>query len=127
MTGAELYAAALEATSRAYPPYSGLHVGAVLEAEDGSLHEGGNVEFGSYSLTICAERVALVKAVSEGHRRVLRVGVARSDGLPISPCGACRQALADFGLDMIVVYMGPDGLVERPLRDILPDAFQFDR
>lgn len=125
MTNAELYEAALAATSRAYPPFSDLHVGAVLEADDGSLHEGGNVEFGSYGLTICAERVALVKAVSEGHRHFRLVAVARSDGLPISPCGACRQALADFGLDMMVVYRGPDGLVERPLSELLPGAFQF--
>lgn len=127
MTPAALYEAALAATERAYPPFSDLHVGAVLEAVDGTLYEGGNVEFGSYGLTICAERVALVKGVSEGHRLFRRAGVARSDGLPISPCGACRQALADFGLDMTVVYMAPDGLVERPLRDLLPDAFQFDR
>jgi len=127
VTAADLYAAALAAAARAHPPFSGLHVGAVIEAEDGSPHAGGNVEFGSYGLTICAERVALVKGVSEGHRRFRRVGVARSDGLPISPCGACRQALADFGLDMTVVYMAPGGLVERSLRDLLPDAFQLDR
>jgi cytidine deaminase len=126
MTPQDLYDRALAATGRAHPPYSGLHVGAVLVAEDGSLHEGGNVEFGSYGLTVCAERVALVKAVSEGHRRIVRAGVARSDGLPISPCGACRQSLADFGLDMTVVYRGPDGIVERPLRELLVDAFQFD-
>lgn len=126
MTAAELYEAAVEATARAHPPYSELRVGAVLEAADGSLHAGGNVEFGSFGLTICAERVALVKAVSEGHREFRRIGVARSDRLPISPCGACRQALADFGLDLVVVYQGPDGLIERPLRELLTDAFLFD-
>jgi cytidine deaminase len=126
MTAADLYEAAVEATARAHPPYSDLHVGAVLEAADGSLHAGGNVEFGSFGLTICAERVALVKAVSDGHREFRRIGVARSDRLPISPCGACRQALADFGLDLVVVYQGPDGLIERPLRELLTDAFLFD-
>lgn len=126
MTAADLYEAAVAATVRAYPPYSDLHVGAVLEAADGTLHEGGNVEFGSYGLTICAERVALVKAVSDGHRSFRRIGVARSDRAPISPCGACRQALADFGLDLVVVYPGAGGLVERPLRELLADAFPFD-
>lgn len=126
MTAADLYAAALAATVRAYPPYSNLYVGAVLEAQDGTLIEGANVEFGSYGLTICAERTALAKAVSDGHRSFRRVAVARQDGLPISPCGMCRQSLADFGLDMMVVYRSPDGIVERPLRELLPDAFVFD-
>ena len=126
MTAEAFYAVALAAAARAYPPHSNLHVGAVLEAQDGTLIEGANVEFGSYGLTICAERTALVKAVSDGHRSFRRIGVARSDGLPISPCGMCRQSLADFGLDMLVVYRSPDGIVERPLRELLPDAFIFD-
>ena len=126
MTADAFYAVALAAAARAYPPYSNLNVGAVLEAQDGTLIEGGNVEFGSYGLTICAERTALVKAVSDGHRSFHRIGVARSDGLPISPCGMCRQSLADFGLDMLVVYRGPDGIVERPVRELLPDAFILD-
>lgn len=125
MTADALYEAALVATARAHPPYSDLHVGAVLEAADGTVYEGGNVEFASYGLTICAERVALVKAVSDGHRAFRRLGVARSDRRPISPCGACRQALADFGLDLAVVYLGPDGVTERPLRELLPDAFHL--
>ena len=125
MTAEAFYAVALAAAAHAYPPHSNLHVGAVLEAQDGTLIEGGNVEFGSYGLTICAERTALVKAVSDGHRSFRRIGVARSDGLPISPCGMCRQSLADFGLDMLVVYRSPDGIIERPLRELLPDAFIF--
>ena len=125
MTAKELYEAALAATARAHPPFSGLHVGAVLEAEDGTLIAGANVEFGSYGLTICAERTALVKAVTDGHTRFRGIGVARSDGLPISPCGMCRQSLADFGLDMVVVYRSVDGIEERPLRELLPGAFVF--
>jgi cytidine deaminase len=125
MTAAELYEAAVAATARAHPPYSGLRVGAVLETADGTRYEGGNVEFGSYSLTICAERVALAKAVTDGHREFRRIGVARSDRLPISPCGACRQSLADFGLEIAVVMLAPEGVVERRLADLLPDAFLF--
>lgn len=123
MTPAGFYEAAVVATAAAHPPYSGLHVGAVIEAADGTVYEGGNVEFASYGLAICAERVALVKAVSDGHRAFRRIAVARADRLPISPCGACRQCLADFGLDLTVVYRGPDGVVERPLRELLPEAF----
>ena len=70
MTAEAFYALALAATSRAYPPHSNLHVGAVLEAQDGTLIEGANVEFGSYGLTICAERTALVKAVEIGRAHV---------------------------------------------------------
>ena len=126
MTADAFYAVALAATARAYPPYSGLHVGAVLEAVDGTLIEGANIEFGSYGLTICAERTALAKAVTDGHRSFRRAGVARADGLPISPCGMCRQSLAEFGLDMMVVYRSPGGIVECPLHELLPDAFILD-
>jgi cytidine deaminase len=126
MNNDELYAAALAATQRAYPPYSKLYVGAVLETEDGTLYEGANVEFASYGMTICAERTALVKAVTDGHRSFRRVGVARSDGLPIAPCGMCRHSLADFSPDMMVVYRSRDGIVERSLRELLPDTLIFD-
>jgi len=121
--GAELHRLAAEATARAHAPHSGFRVGAVLEAEGGARYEGANVEFGSYGLTICAERVALVKAVTEGERRFRRLAVAESGGGPVAPCGACRQALADFGLDLVVIYPGPDGLVQRPLAELLADAF----
>lgn len=126
MSADELYGEALRATARAHAPFSGLRVGAILEADDGSLHHGANVELGSYGLTICAERAALARAVTDGHRTFRAVAVARSDGEPISPCGMCRQSLADFGLDLVVVYRGPDGIVERPLRELLPDAFILD-
>lgn len=125
MTDDDLYAAALDATSRAVPPYSGLHVGAVLEAADGTLFAGGNVESASYPVTICAERAALAAAVNAGHRRFRRIGVARADGLDISPCGMCRQALAEFG-PMDVVYRWGGVIVARPLAELLPDVFLFD-
>ncbi len=128
MSADELYAAALEATSRAYAPYSGLLVGAVLESAAGTLYPGANVEFASYGITICAERTALVAAVTAGEREFRRIGVAavRGDdpeGIVISPCGACRQALAEFGTGLLVVYRAADGLRERPLDELLADAF----
>ena len=131
MSADALYAGALEATARAYAPYSGLRVGAVLEAASGATYPGANVEFASYGITICAERTALVRAVTEGEREFTRIGVAavRDDapeGIVISPCGACRQALAQFGTGLLVVYRGPDGLIERPLPELLADAFLME-
>jgi len=94
-----------------------------VETAAGARYAGANVEFASYGLTQCAERTALVRAVVEGQRAFARIAVARADGEPIAPCGACRQALAEFGLGLRVVYRAPEGLVERRLGDLLPDAF----
>jgi cytidine deaminase len=128
MSAARLYAEALTATGRAYSPYSGLRVGAVLEGASGAHHPGANVEFASYGITICAERTALVRAVTEGEREFRRIAVAAvrgddEEGIVISPCGACRQALAEFGTGLSVIYRGPEGLVQRPLSELLADAF----
>lgn len=125
MTDDQLYEQALAATAVAYPPHSGLHVGAVLEAENGTLISGGNIEFGSYGLTICAERAALATAIGQGHRHFRRIGVARADGKPISPCGMCRQSLVDFG-PLDVIYRSPGGIVRVSIMDLLPDAFLFE-
>ena len=123
MTAAELYEAARAAAARAYAPYSGLCVGAAIEAAGGALHLGVNVESASYGLSICAERAALACAVTAGDARLVRVAVAREDGLPITPCGACRQSLAEFGRDLVVVERRDGQIVERRLDDLLPDAF----
>jgi cytidine deaminase len=98
----------------------------VIEGREGARHPGANIEFASYGLALCAERSALVRAVFEGGREFARIAVARADGGPIAPCGACRQALADFGLDLAVIYLAPEGLVERRLGDMLPDAFELE-
>jgi cytidine deaminase len=119
----ELYGAALALADRAYAPYSGVRVGAVIEDADGRRHGGVNVECASYGLSLCAERSALARAVGEGAMRPARMAVARAGGEPIAPCGACRQALAEFGLGVAVVYRGPNGLVERRLDELLADAF----
>jgi len=131
MSAEALYADALEATARAYAPYSGLRVGAILESASGDRYPGANVEFASYGITLCAERTALVRAVTEGERRFRRIGVAAvrdedPGGIVISPCGACRQALAQFGTGLLVVYRAPSGLVERPLDELLADAFLLE-
>jgi cytidine deaminase len=98
-------------------------VGAVLETPAGARYAGANVEFASYGLTQCAERAALVRAVVDGERAFTRIAVARADGEPITPCGACRQALAEFGTDLAVVFRTPAGLEARRLRALLPEAF----
>lgn len=125
MTDNELYEAALAATAIAHAHHSGVYVGAVLEAEDGTLFRGVNVEFGSYGLTICAERSALASAIGQEHRTFRRIAVARRGGLPISPCGMCRQSLVDFG-PLDVIYRAREGLVRVAITDLLPDAFLFD-
>jgi cytidine deaminase len=124
-----LYEAALAASAHAYAPYSGLQVGAALQTEAGARYAGANVENASYGLTICAERSVLFAAVSAGERSFARIAVAATrDGRarPASPCGACRQVLAEFGPGLVVVLRGPEGLVERPLADLLPDAFALE-
>ncbi len=107
----------------AYAPYSHYHVGAALLAASGRIYDGINVENAAYGSSICAERTALVKAVSEGERQFEALAVVTDNGG--SPCGSCRQMLAEFGLDLQVLLLNGEGAVvrETTLRDLLPDAF----
>jgi cytidine deaminase len=118
-----LHAAAEEARGRSHAPYSGFHVGAALLTRDGHTITGGNVENASYGLTICAERAAIFRALAEGHANFVAVAVA-GPADTVSPCGACRQVLAEF-LDpgAVVVFPLDARLVAVPLGDLLPHAF----
>ena len=120
---AALVAAARAAMANAHAPYSQFHVGAAIEAADGRVFAGCNVESASYGLTICAERMALGAAVAAGARALRRVVVTTDVDPPAAPCGACRQLLAEFGLETEIVAVGPAGERRWTLRDLLPDAF----
>ena len=121
-----LVAAATAARERAAAPYSHFHVGAALLAEDGRVFGGCNVESASYGLTICAERTAVFKAISEGARRFRAVAVVTGADEPTSPCGACRQVLWDQCRDIAVVMATTGGrLEETTLATLLPRAFEL--
>lgn len=115
--------AARAAQARAYAPYSHFRVGAAIEADDGRIFAGCNVENASYGLTICAERVAVGTAVAEGVRQLRRVAVVSDIDPPAAPCGACRQVLSEFGPDLVVEGIGRTTRMTWNMRDLLPAAF----
>jgi len=118
----ELIALATEARKQAYAPYSHYEVGAALWTASGQVYTGCNVENASYGLTICAERTAAVKAVSSGERDFVAIAVVTADGG--TPCGACRQVLAEFGPHMRVLVADAAGNYKTyRLDELLPDAF----
>jgi len=124
MTREELKEAALAARERSYSPYSGFAVGAALECADGTVFTGCNIENAGYSPTVCAERVAVFKAVSEGHRDFLRIAVAGGSEAPCVPCGVCRQVLQEFAPEMEVICIGRSGAEScYPLSKLLPHGF----
>jgi cytidine deaminase len=124
MTPDPLVVAATIARERAYAPYSKFKVGAALEADDGTVVTGCNVENASYGLTICAERVAVGRGVAEGIRRFVRVAVVTDVDVLTPPCGACRQVLWEFApdADVVLANLRGDTMTHR-MRDLLPHAF----
>ncbi len=108
---------------RAYSPYSRVKVGAALRAHDGRVFSGCNVENASFGLTLCAERCAVARAVSEGARRFDAIAIAASTPAALAPCGACRQTLQEFGPKLRILLAGPSSVRETTLAELLPDAF----
>ena len=120
----ELATCAHEAMGRAYAPYSKFRVGAALETQDGKVFGGCNVENASYPVTVCAERVALGAAVVAGATRFRRILICSSGADPITPCGMCRQALAEFGVHLEVICEGMSGVRQSwALSELLPGHF----
>ena len=119
-----LAAAALAAREHAHAPYSKFRVGAALEDVTGRVHTGCNVENATYGLTICAERVAVFKAISEGARSFRRMAIAADSESLTPPCGACRQILWEFCGDIELVLVNPRGQSETiQLKALFPRAF----
>jgi cytidine deaminase len=121
---ASLIDAARRAREKAHAAFSGFKVGAALETADGAIITGSNVENASYGLTMCAERVAMFKALSDGHRGFVRIAIVANTESPTPPCGACRQILWEFGGDLEIVLAN---LSEQKgtyrLKDLLPLPF----
>ena len=132
MTERELCKQAIAAMKRAYAPYSGYTVGAALLTDNGTVYSGCNIENASYTPTVCAERTAVFKAVSEGARDFTMLAVAGGHGGVISgafpPCGVCRQVLAEFCTPdfPVLVVTGEDTFARYTLADLLPQAFSPD-
>ncbi len=124
LSAAELIAAALAARTRAHAPYSKFHVGAAIETADGRVFTGCNVESSSYGLTMCAERVALYKAISEGVHEFRRIAVAAESPELTPPCGACRQVLRDHCENLEVILCNPRGETKTyQLSELFPHPF----
>ena len=120
-----LYRDALKATENAFAPFSHFHVGAALLTGDGRIFTGVNVENSSYGATICAERTALVKAISEGARTFAAIAVVSQDG-EAWPCGICRQVLYEFSPDMLVITgRSEEELETASLAELLPHGFRL--
>ena len=119
-----LIEAAIEARLRAHAPYSRFLVGAALESDDGRIFTGCNIENSTYGLTLCAERVAVFKAISEGVRNFRRIAVAADTPKLTPPCGSCRQILWEFCRDIEVILINLQGQIETlRLKDLFPRPF----
>lgn len=117
---------AKRAMENAYAPYSNFKVGAVLVAKDGRIFTGVNVENASYGLTNCAERTAIFKAVSEGAREFETLVVIADTNKPVSPCGACRQVMAEFGNFRVILANTKGEYLETSVSELLPLSFSGD-
>lgn len=120
----ELIEAAIAVRENAYAPFSSFKVGAAIEMEDGEVIDGCNVESASYGLTVCAERVAIWKAISEGKRKIKHIAVVADTEELTPPCGVCRQIIWEFGGDIPVTMANLKGKTETlQMKDLLPRAF----
>ena len=120
----KLVCEAIDARKKAYAPFSNFSVGAALLGYSGKIYTGCNVENRSYGLTICAERVAVFKTISEGEKEFKAIAVVADTDKPVSLCGACRQVLMEFSPEMVVIMANIHGDKNiQTLKDLLPDPF----
>ena len=126
VTNEKLYEIAEEARSNAYAPFSKFHVGAALLTADGKVYTGVNIENSSYGATICAERTAFAKAISEGERKFLKIAISAGD-VESTPCGICRQFMYEFAPEIEVITKADGALRIRKLCQLLPDGFVLDQ
>jgi cytidine deaminase len=133
MRDSELIEKAKKARERAYAPYSKFKVGAALLAKSRrsrqrrgeKVYTGANVENATFGLTVCAERVALFKAITNGEKKFVKIAVVADKDEPITPCGACRQVLSEFASDLKIICANLEGKTKRySLRKLLPEAFE---
>jgi len=117
-----LLANAKQASGHTYSPYSEFAVGAAVLTSDGKIYLGSNIENASYSLTICAERVAVGNAFSSGQTKIKAIAVW-SDTNSISPCGACRQFLIEFGKDIVIIFLHNKEIIQKTIDELLPFGF----
>lgn len=119
----KLIKCALDSRSQAYVPYSGFKVGAAVLGKSGRIYGGCNIENASYGLSNCAERTAIFKAISEGEQQLTAIAVVADTPEPVSPCGACRQVIAEFGIQTIILanLTGKQQVVD--LEELLPFHF----
>jgi cytidine deaminase len=122
-----LVRAARKAMKNAYAPFSHFKVGAAILTSKGDIFAGCNVENSSYGMTNCAERTAIFSAVAEKGPalEILAIAVTNAQGVPCSPCGACRQVIYEFGPDAVVLYQGQQGDKESHITDLLPEGFRL--
>ena len=124
MTEKELIQTAVKMLDMAYVPYSHFPVGAALECDDGTVYTGCNIENAAFPCTICAERAAIFKAVSEGHRTFRRIVVAGRSEKFCVPCGSCRQVMREFAPEMEVICLNGKGEARHfALKELLPESF----
>ena len=127
MDANEMVFLAQKAKEQAYAPYSGFKVGAALLDSSGKIHTGCNIENASFGATNCAERTAVFKAVSDGIRKFQAIAIASDSKDLIFPCGICRQVMAEFGIQKIIVSKNDGTFAEFDIEDLLPYAFkEFD-
>lgn len=128
MDNKKLYELALKALENSYSPYSNFPVGVALLTKNGKVYLGTNIENASYGLTVCAERVAIFKAVSEGEKEFSKIVIVDKDGNGIPPCGACRQVMFEFSPDMeILLYDKEQGkFMTYRVKDMLPVGFDLE-